>query len=149
MMEKFWRNRKNWNKEKRNDMIRKSAFFLSMTAIMMAGILFWMNGAVVFASYNATVSTTSAKVRSSADTTGSVVSGLKSGDTVEVIEEVTGSDGSKWSKIYVDASTTGYIRSDLLKKSTTSTTSSAAAATGKTGDTVVLGLLPALLQQQK
>lgn len=75
----------------------------------------------------ATVTASSAKVRSSSDTSSEVVGSLKSGDQVQILSEVTDANGQVWYQVNVVGGT-GYVRGDLVTKGepqevdTTSTT---------------------------
>ncbi|WP_035768837.1 SH3 domain-containing protein [Butyrivibrio sp. NC2002] len=77
-----------------------------------------------------TVTSANVKVRSEASTSSEQVSSLDSGDTVDIIDEATDSQGYVWYRIYVNGTEYGYVRSDLVKKSG-STTSSTASSTPK------------------
>lgn len=66
----------------------------------------------------------SAKIRSKADTSGEVLGSVNANKTISICGEETGSDGMVWYQVYVNASTKGYIRSDLVKKSGSSSESS-------------------------
>ena len=103
--------------------LTKAFAMLALVAILFSGTSF-----SVLANYEAKVSAASAKIRSAADTGSNVLASVKSGDKLDVIEDVTGTDGSTWCKVYVDANTTGYIRSDLVTKSSGSTSTAADAS---------------------
>ena len=68
----------------------------------------------VFASTGKVTSTT-ANVRSSASTSSDAVASLSKGDTVEIKSQTTGTDGYVWYEITVNATATGWIRSDLVE----------------------------------
>lgn len=70
----------------------------------------------VLANVQGTVSASSANIRASADPSSTVLASVLNGNKVEIIEEVTGTDGNKWYKVVIDADSTGYIRADLLTK---------------------------------
>ncbi len=63
----------------------------------------------------ATVTASSAKVRSNTDTSSEVVGSLKSGDQVQILAEVTDANGQVWYKVNVVGGT-GYVRGDLVAK---------------------------------
>lgn len=63
----------------------------------------------------ATVTASSAKVRSNTDTSSEVVGSLKSGDQVQILSEVTDANGQVWYKVNVVGGT-GYVRGDLVTK---------------------------------
>ncbi len=86
---------------------------------------------VAFADEQGTVTVDSAKIRASADTSSNQLGSAAKGTTVTIVGETTGTDGKTWYEVYVNDSTTGYIRADLVSKSSsssseTSTTSSSA-----------------------
>ncbi len=80
-----------------------------------------------------TVASDNVKVRADASTTASQVSSLSSGDTVDIVDEVTDGSGYVWYKIFVNANEYGYVRSDLVTKSgsssSTTTTSDSSTTT--------------------
>lgn len=76
-------------------------------------------GTVVFADeVPATVIVAGAKIRATADTSSEALAGVKSGDTLSICGQTTGTDGNVWYQVYVDANTKGFIRSDLIQKNT-------------------------------
>lgn len=80
-------------------------------------VLFFMaQKSVCFAETTGTVTADSAKVRQEASVTSNVVGSSAKGTTVTITNEVTDSSGTIWYEVYVDANTTGYIRSDLVSK---------------------------------
>lgn len=75
------------------------------------------------------ITTTSAKIRKEANTSCDVVGSAAYGETYDIINEVTGSDGYTWYQISYEEDKLGYVRSDLMQKiggdtSTPSTTAS-------------------------
>ncbi len=117
-----------------------------LAGLLSAVILFGELSLGVLANFEVKVSAGSAKIRASADTTSNVLASVKSGDKLDAIEEVTGSDGSTWYKVNIDANTKGYIRSDLVSKtsgSSSSSTSTAATTTTTTTTTTVAEPAPA------
>ncbi len=56
-----------------------------------------------------------ANVRSEASTNGTIVTGVKKGDILTILDETTGNDGNTWYQVSVN-NTLGYIRSDLVEK---------------------------------
>lgn len=97
-------------------------FVSSILCILLCGMF-------VFADTTGTIIPASAKIRAEANTSSTVVSSVTSGSTITIIDEVTGDDGSVWYQVYVDASTKGFIRSDLVTKSTTGDTAQTTTAT--------------------
>lgn len=85
---------------------------------MLAVVLFCMVmsiGFVCLADEQGTVSVASAKIRASADASSEALGSVKQGGTVDIIGKTTGTDGKEWYQVYVDASTKGFIRGDLVK----------------------------------
>lgn len=64
-----------------------------------------------------TVIADSAKIRSTASTSGEALAGVNKDDTLDVISQTQGTDGSTWYQVHVNGSTKGYIRSDLINVS--------------------------------
>ncbi len=89
----------------------------------------------------AKVSDGSVRIRSEASTSGSVVGTGAQGDTFDILETVSGSDGYTWYKIAMSNGSSGYVRGDLVKVSgdtaggsitTTSTTANSATSLAPT-----------------
>lgn len=79
-------------------------------------------GTVVFADeVPATVVVAGAKIRATADTSSEALAGVKSGDTLSICGQTTGTDGNIWYQVYVNSETKGFIRSDLVQKKTDGT----------------------------
>lgn len=90
------------------------------------------------------VTADSAKIRKEASTSSEVIGSADKDASVTINGQITGSDGNIWYQVFVDASTLGYIRSDLVSitdgstpatltsTSTSSTTTSSATATDST-----------------
>ena len=57
-----------------------------------------------------------AKIRESASTTSEQVGSAQNGAVLEILSEVTGTDGKIWYQVRFDNNKTGYIRSDLMTK---------------------------------
>ncbi len=93
----------------------------------------------------ATVSVESAFIRSTASTSGTTVASAMKNDKLTIVETTTDSAGNTWYKVQVDATTTGYIRADLVTLSgdtpTTSTPSTSTPSTS-TSTTVEQGGTP-------
>lgn len=62
-----------------------------------------------------TVKTTSAKIRSEANTSSEVLASVEAGDELMIKAKTTGADGYTWYQVFVDADTLGFIRSDLVE----------------------------------
>ena len=106
-------------------------------SVVVSGALFVSAGVMSFAytETTGTVSSANVKVRSSASTTASQVSSLKSGDTVEIVDEASDASGYTWYKIRVNKTDFGYVRSDLVDKKGGSSASSEVATTTKSNTT--------------
>ncbi len=100
-----------------------------LAGLLSAVILFGELSLGVLANFEVKVSAGSAKIRASADTSSNVLASVKSGDKLDAIEEVTGTDGSTWYKVNIDANTKGYIRSDLVSKTSGSSSGSSSTTT--------------------
>ena len=94
------------------------------------------------------VTSTTANVRASASTSSEAIASLSKGDTVEIRSQTNGTDGYVWYEITVDATRTGYIRSDLVEitdgttpaaggNTTTTTTTTSTPTANPEGVTVV------------
>lgn len=91
---------------------------LTIAATFIVGLLFWFQlevTSLAFTQTTGTITGSSVKVRQEAGTTATVVASVKKGDTVDVIDAVTASDGTTWYKINVNANTKGFIRSDFVQ----------------------------------
>ena len=115
----------------------KKKILTRVCAMGLAAFVFMTGSVDVLANYSATVSSGPAKIRATAGTDSEVVGSAKAGATVDVIEEVSGADGYTWCKIYVNGTSTGYIRSDLITKAggATTTTTTNTTTTNTTSTT--------------
>lgn len=118
--------------------------------IAMAVFCLMLGSATVCMAYTETPGTVlaeSANIRSTSDTTGTVLASVKKNQTVSICGETTGADGKVWYQVYVNATTKGYIRSDLVQKSgaseTTTTTATNTTATNTATTTTTTTELPA------
>lgn len=68
------------------------------------------------------ITTSSAKIRKEASTSSDTVGGAIYGDTFEIVNEVTGTDGMVWYQISFETDKLGYVRSDLMEKTGNTTT---------------------------
>ncbi|MCH5261727.1 MAG: SH3 domain-containing protein [Lachnospiraceae bacterium] len=86
--------------------------------IAVVGIIsaLWCQSLVSLADSNGTVTADSANIRKQADASSEVIGSASRGNTVAIINEVQDSSGTLWYEVYVNANTTGYIRSDLVEK---------------------------------
>lgn len=69
----------------------------------------------VLANSTGKVTSTTANVRASASISSEAIASLSKGDTVDIKSQTNGTDGYVWYEITVDATRTGYIRSDLVE----------------------------------
>ncbi len=91
---------------------------VSLTGMLCAVLLMLVVPAKdVFAYEEGTVTASSANIRSSADASSTVLASVLQGDELTIIESVTGTDGKVWYKVFIDANSQGYIRSDLISTS--------------------------------
>ncbi len=90
----------------------------------------------------ATVTATSANIRTAADPSSAILASVKQGDVVSVFGEATGTDGIKWYHMHVDANTQGYIRSDLVSLGQGSLTTTTTTTTPTTTTTTTTTNLP-------
>ncbi|MGN1147761.1 MAG: SH3 domain-containing protein, partial [Lachnospiraceae bacterium] len=112
---------------------------VAFAGLLCVTVLVLLQTGEVLAETQGTVTASSANIRSSADTGSTVLASVKSGDKVSITEEVTGTDGKIWYKVFIDANSQGYIRSDLVTKDggSTATTTTTPANTGTTLNTSV------------
>ncbi len=108
-------------------------------AVLTAGMIFAGSSMGVFAA-TGTVSSSNVKVRAEASTSSEQVSSLDSGDTVDIVEETTDSQGYVWYKISVDGDGYGYVRSDLIAKSGGSSESTSSESTESLPETSVTAM---------
>lgn len=101
-------------KEERNRWVQKIG--MAFAAFFCMAVLTLLPYREVLANVQGTVTASSANIRASADVNSTALAGVLRGNTVEIIEEVTGTDNQKWYKVVIDADSTGYIRADLVQK---------------------------------
>lgn len=101
-------------KEERNRWVQKIG--MAFAAFFCMAVLALLPYREVLANVQGTVTASSANIRASADVNSTALASVLQGNTVEIIEEVTGADNQKWYKVVIDADSTGYIRADLVKK---------------------------------
>ena len=105
-------------KMKTNNRVQLIRQIVITAAIVIAAcaILFGKQFALsVLAASSGKVTSTTANVRSSASTSSEAIASLSKGDTIEIKSQTNGTDGYVWYEITVDATRTGYIRSDLVE----------------------------------
>ena len=101
----------------------KSRFFIGRMGVCLAGVLcvallvILLPAKDVFAYEEGTVTASSANIRASADTSSTALASVVQGNKLTIIESVTGTDGQVWYKVFIDADSQGYIRSDLVSTS--------------------------------
>lgn len=86
---------------------------IAVVAVMSA---IWHQSFISYAESPGTVTADSAKIRENADTSSEVIGSAARGTTVSIRDEVQDASGTLWYQVYVNANTTGYIRSDLVSK---------------------------------
>ncbi len=116
----------------RHIMSKLKRLCMATLGVVFAFAMLVMMNMEALAQAEGTVTADSAKIRSEASTTSSTLSSVKSGDKLTITEETTGSDGMVWYKVYVDADTMGYIRSDLIQKGEGSISQSTQTSTSNT-----------------
>ena len=84
---------------------------ICLVAAMLIGVL---GASIATFAATATVQGSSVNVRQTASTSSSVVGTVNSGDTFDVGDPETGSDGQQWYKITLSNGQSGYVRSDFL-----------------------------------
>lgn len=109
---------------KRVNDLRWKLFGYAGTALIMM-VIFAMFSLTAFAA-EGKVTASAAKIRKDASTSSEAVGSATNGQTFTIVGEKTGSDGKVWYQISFDGNKTGYIRSDLMKKTEEA---------GNTGDT--------------
>ena len=91
-------------------------YFLGLVTVIGVAAALWCQPFVSLADSTGTVTAGSAKIREKADITSEPVGSVSQGDKVTIRDEVQDDSGTLWYQVYVDANTTGYIRSDLVSK---------------------------------
>ena len=84
-------------------------------------VILWMQlgiNSFAFTRTTGEVTGSSVKVRASASTNSEMVASLKAGDKLDVTDAVNGTDGKVWYKILVNATDSGYVRSDFVTLAT-------------------------------
>lgn len=94
--------------------MKNKKFTKRMFAVVcMMGLLYLGNS--VSMAYQVEVSGDSTRVRQTASTDSDTISAVNKGDKLEVLSEVTASDGKVWYQVSIN-NIVGYIRSDTVKK---------------------------------
>ena len=104
-------------------LINKKKFCLqSILAVAIVAICVLLLPMSAKADTPGTVTDNNVNVRSQADVGSTSLGKVNSGDKVTIVEEVTNASGDLWYKVTTAAGQTGYIKADLVSKSTTTTT---------------------------
>ncbi len=91
-----------------------SKLFLLAAVLVLQMVIFGQTTITANAQGTAKVTADSGKIRKTPDTSSDVLASVKQNDELTVIAQTTASDGYTWYKIFVDDSTKGYIRADLV-----------------------------------
>jgi len=91
-----------------------SKLFLLAAVLVLQIVLIGQTSIVANAQGTAKVTADSGKIRKSPDTSADVLASVKENDELTVVAQTTAADGYTWYKVYVDDSTKGYIRADLV-----------------------------------
>lgn len=91
--------------------------------------------AAAFTETRGTVNGTGVSIRAEASAQSERVSSVTSGNRLDVIDETSDANGTKWYKVRVDASRVGFIRSDLITLENTSSTGTTTISTSTTTTT--------------
>lgn len=86
-----------------------------MTVFVMC-VMFMCISTNVLAAQGKVTCDPAAKIRENASTGSTQVGSAKNGTVLDIVDEVTASDGKVWYKVSFDGGKTGYIRSDLMQK---------------------------------
>ncbi len=88
--------------------------FLLGAVLVLQMVLLGQTTITANAQGTAKVTADSGKIRKTPDTNSDVLASVKENDKLTVIAQTTASDGYTWYKVFVDDSTKGYIRADLV-----------------------------------
>ena len=91
-----------------------SKLFLLAAVLVLQVVLLGQTTIIANAQGTAKVTADSGKIRKTPDTSSDVLASVKENDKLTVIAQTTASDGYTWYKVFVDDSTKGYIRADLV-----------------------------------
>ncbi|MCM1388246.1 MAG: SH3 domain-containing protein, partial [Bacillus sp. (in: Bacteria)] len=100
----------------------KSSIMRGALIAVCAVLFFASQKSICFAEVTGKVKAPTANIRKTADKSSEPVASTSSGKTITLLSQTTGSDGYIWYEVYVDTTTTGYIRSDLVDVDTSSGT---------------------------
>ncbi len=96
----------------RNSLL-KGTVILALALALICGV-FSANTIVGHAESQGKITAASVNIRKEPSTSSETIGSTERDKTVSVISQVKGADGYNWYKVYVNANTTGYIRSDLM-----------------------------------
>lgn len=91
-----------------------SKLFLLAAVLVLQVVLLGQTTITANAQGTAKVTADSGKIRKTPDTSADVLGSVKENDKLTVIAQTTASDGYTWYKVFVDDTTKGYIRADLV-----------------------------------
>lgn len=96
------------------NMLKRKQVLLGCAAAVCVMTAVWCTPVVSLADAEGTVTVETAKIREKADITSNVIGSSTQGKKVTIKDQVTDASGTIWYRVYVDADTLGYIRSDLV-----------------------------------
>lgn len=88
---------------------------LTLALVVLMGLCVDRFAMVSHAQSQGKVTATSANIREEPSTSSRALGSAVQGKEITIISQVQGSDGKTWYQTFVDAETTGYIRSDLVE----------------------------------
>lgn len=91
-----------------------SKLFLLAAVLVLQVVIFGQTTITANAQGTAKVTADSGKIRKTPDTSADVLASVKENDELTIVAQTTASDGYTWYKVFVDDSTKGYIRADLV-----------------------------------
>ena len=91
-----------------------SKLFLLAAVFVLEAVLLSQTTITANAQGTAKVTADSGKIRKTPDTSSDVLASVKENDKLTVVAQTTAADGYTWYKVFVDDSTKGYIRADLV-----------------------------------
>ena len=114
-----------------------SKLFLLAAVLVLQVVILGQTTITANAQGTAKVTADSGKIRKTPDTSADVLGSVKENDKLTVIAQTTASDGYTWYKVFVDDTTKGYIRADLVGEveGSIDTESASDAAANDTDDT--------------
>jgi len=101
---------------------RKHQLLGAVMTVLVMCVMFICISTTALAAEGKVTANPAAKIRESASTTSEQVGSAQNGAVLEILGEVTGTDGKIWYQVSFDNNKTGYIRSDLMQKLADTTT---------------------------